>query len=266
MINKLIKQDRKLGRYVKRPEGAFISAFSRMEAEIGRKVSDVEKKEEVLDEIEKLYYKPDSKIDSELIKEIRRQLRSKIVKSKNRKNTSREETSFFYIDSNQLDFKNEIDGFSTLLETENLKKALRDSFGAKTSFDFVASTWKEPVLDSKKEHIPIDWHLDHYLRASKLRCFIFLSDESQRHAPMQIIDRESTRKLLKNYKISELRAKPEIVGRKADIKEFKGRPGEYVIFNPATNLHRATIPTEKDYKRKTLMLDFIPEYGNYLVD
>lgn len=258
MLNSLVSKDRMIGRHVNMPEGAIVNSANKVEMILTRKLGARKLDQSIIDDIEEIYHKTDSSIDNKVIKSIKRSLEPQILEKGIVTKPINEQNEYHYVDSQKLNFRKNVEGFNSLLNSSQWKEELESYFGAGFKFEHAASGWSDSVTESEEDYVTTAWHLDKYFRTSKTRCFVFLSDESSRKAPLQIVDRSETKKLMSKYSIDYIRNNPDVVEEEADIHEFSGSAGDFIIFNPATHLHRATNPTEGDYRRKTLMVDFVP--------
>lgn len=257
--NKIIEIDRKFGRHVGKPEGLAIAYGELLEKSLSSNLGSYEIDRKVRSDVDRVFHKPDFSLDKESIDKIRESLRSAIDNEPEPLNPE-EQRRYNFIENGDIDFLEDVEGFKQLTENQALREILRSYFGSDIKFDHAASGWNN-VIRSEKSPYPTAWHLDTHLRTSKTRCFIFLSDESGRNAPLQIVNREETKKLTEKHSMQYLRENPEIVEENATLHEFKGEPGDFLVFNPAKHIHRATAPTEGENYRKTLLVDFVPSYS-----
>lgn len=256
MLGKFIDIDRATGSKINRPEGTVISAFNQIETNLFRSFNRSNPNQDIVDSVEHVYYKPDISLNKELIKTISSSLEDPI-KEKGLTSDPDHGKLYRFIDKSIIDFQDNVEGFEELLKTDELNQTVQGYFGDGYKFDHVASGWYEPT-DKGEQIIPSAWHLDEHLRTSKVRCFVFLSDESTRNAPLQVVNRKETKEILSEHSVPELNKNPELVEEKANINSFTGSRGEFILFNPATHLHRAAIPGQEEKPRRTLMIDFVP--------
>lgn len=259
MLQSLIKKDRELGRYIYRPEGTVVNSFNQAEMKVIRALGSAKLDQDIVQKIEELYYRPNFSFDEGLINDLKNSLEPDLMSSAHVTKPVNKQSNYYFIDSQDLNFSQEVDSFNQIITSSKLKKNLRRYFGTEFKFEHAATGWADPISNRDENFVPTAWHLDAYFRTSKTRCFIFLSDENTRNAPLQIINRGDTQKILSEHSIDYIHKNPDIVEEKAEIHEFNGSTGDFIIFNPATHLHRATYPTEGDYRRKTLMVDFVPK-------
>lgn len=258
MINDLIDKDRVLGCRVGKPEGLFCSTVAEIDGYISGKIGDKEIDEDIREAVVESFYSPENTVDGELIDKLVADMKPQVAQEKNSSVITEEGTTYYFVDhGKELDFF-EMEGFAQIVS--ELKQYAESFYGSEVKFDHASTGWSEPV-ESGKDRLPSGWHLDWHLRASKLRLFVFLSDESVRDVPLQLVDREKTVDIMSEHDIQSLNQNSGLVEEKAELNEFKGGKGSFVVFNPATHLHRATAPTGDGEMRKALMVDFVPKYS-----
>lgn len=254
-----ITNDRKLGRHLSRPEGLLTSSIRGFELLTANKLGNFERSRVIKEGVDKSFYRPNKSLNDDLVDRIRNKLDNKMeTAGKEPVATDRGVAKCSFVSHNSTNFK-DVEGFEELLQSSIVEETVRGYFGSKYKFDYAGACWY--YITGKDEKIQnSDWHLDAHERASKLRMFVFLSDESKRETPLQVVGRSETKEICSKYTLEELRENPEIVENNADINEFSGSKGDFILFNPSRNLHRAGLPTKGEHPRKVMMIDFIPRY------
>lgn len=165
----------------------------------------------------------------------------------------------FGIDSSTFDFAENLPEVAEFV-TPELLDVLSGYYG----------TWVKPVRVNmwRNHHVPPEvvessevfsnyWHTDPHT-TDHLKLFVYLTDVGEDHGPFHTVSRDDSLRITNNYKRSRDGVPHGRVESEAsEIIRFTGPAGSTGVCNTSTNLHRAGVPKEGEY-RDLLQMVFAP--------